>query len=47
MRELKVGDRVWIVVEQGDELEFIYKPVHDKPKPVAKAHRLITKRRQD
>lgn len=29
------------------KLKYAYKPVYDKPKPVAKAHRLITKRRQD
>ena len=29
------------------ELEYVYKPVYDGPKPVAKAHRLITKRRRE
>ena len=28
------------------KLRYAYKPAYDKPKPIAKAHRLITKRRQ-
>ena len=30
----------------SSELEYVYKPIYDKPKPIAKARRLITKRRQ-